>query len=45
MGVEVSNLVEIVLDEMVVISWLTGRRNSCDLREHLGSKTTDYHNP
>jgi hypothetical protein len=45
MGVEVPNLVEIVFDEMVVISRLAGRRNSCDLRQHLGSKTTYYDNP
>jgi hypothetical protein len=32
MGVEVPNLVEIVFDEIVVISRLAGRRNPCDLR-------------
>jgi hypothetical protein len=45
MGVEVPNLVEIVFDEMVVIPRLAGRRNSCDLCQHLGSKTTYYDNP
>jgi hypothetical protein len=45
MGVEVSNFVEIVFDEMVVIFRLAARRNSCDLCQHLGSKTTHYDNP